>query len=244
MRVETAFVLGAGLGTRLRPLTDALPKPLLPVAGRPLVAEIFERLVRLGVRRIIVNTHHLPEKYAEFFPERRWGGAELIFEYEPVLLDTAGGLKNIARHWQDDGPLLLHNGDIFSTVDLTRLLERHAELRALSSVVSTLAVRSREEPRHVRWAPEEGLVKAIHATGTPGPGERDVLYGGICVVERELIGLIAPGIPIGLVTVWKEALRAGHRIGAVLCDDGEWTDIGTLEAYEELNRRLAESRVC
>jgi mannose-1-phosphate guanylyltransferase len=244
MKAETAFVLGAGLGTRLRPLTERLPKPLLAVAGRPLIAAIFDSLVSVGVRRIIVNTHHLAERYGDFFAERKWGGAELVFVYEPVLLDTAGGLKNIERHWQDTGPLLLHNGDVFSTLDVRRVLERHAELRAAHGVVCTLAVRSREEPRHVRWRPGEGLVKGIHAGGAPGPGECDVLYAGVCVVEREFVGLIPAGIAIGLVAVWKEALRAGQRIGAVLCDEGEWTDIGTLEAYEELNRRLAESRVC
>jgi len=89
--IHTAFILGAGLGTRLRPLTENTPKPLLEISGRPMVTYAMEHLRAVGVRRFIVNTHHRAEKYALTFPENHYQGIPIIFRHEPILLDTAGG---------------------------------------------------------------------------------------------------------------------------------------------------------
>ena len=89
--LRTAFVLGAGLGTRLRPLTNDWPKPLLPIGGRPTITYAFEQLKALGVERVIINTHHRAERYDEAFPDNTWEGLELVFRHEPVLLETGGG---------------------------------------------------------------------------------------------------------------------------------------------------------
>ena len=94
-RFKTAFILGAGLGTRLRPLTEKCPKPLLKIGGRPIITYAMDHLMKVGVDRFIVNTHHASEIYLEAFPDRGWGGVPIIFRHEPVLLETAGGLKNI-----------------------------------------------------------------------------------------------------------------------------------------------------
>ncbi|MEJ2111731.1 MAG: sugar phosphate nucleotidyltransferase, partial [Acidobacteriota bacterium] len=92
---KTAFIPGAGLGTRLRPLTTACPKPLLELGGRPAITYVMDHLLSIGVERFIVNTHHRPEIYLEKFPKRQWRDRKVIFRHEPTLLDTAGGLKNI-----------------------------------------------------------------------------------------------------------------------------------------------------
>src|SRR5664280_1631125 len=93
--INTAFILGAGLGTRLRPLTEKTPKPLLEIGGRPIITYAMEHLCTIGVRKFIVNTHHCPEKYAEAFPKGNWQDIPITFRHEPVLLDTAGGVKNV-----------------------------------------------------------------------------------------------------------------------------------------------------
>jgi len=111
-RFKTAFILAAGLGTRLRPLTERLPKPLLEIGGRPIITHVMDHLLKVGVDRFIVNIHHLPEVYSETFPERRWRGAPIAFRHEPVLLDTAGGLKNIEDLLEEDEAILCYNGDI------------------------------------------------------------------------------------------------------------------------------------
>lgn len=233
----TAFVLGAGLGTRLRPLTDTWPKPLLPVRGRPLIQHIFDRLLETGVKKILVNTHHCPERYAEVFPVNTWQGVPLIFEHEPLLLDTAGGLKNIARHWTDEQPLLLHNGDILTTLPLQKLLHAHGQLRSHNNVLCTLALRSRGGPRHVQWCASSGLICDIRNTlpGSHADKSRHVLYTGIAIIEKKFLELIPEKKVIGLVPVWLQAISKGLPIGGALIDEGEWHDIGDLETYHQLN---------
>ena len=119
-----AFVLGAGLGTRLRPLTDALPKPLIPVFHRPLIQYALDHCLAAGIREFAINTHHLPEKWPEYFPDGTYRGAPVTFFHEPELLETGGGIKNIAS-WIGDDPVLVYNGDILTDLDLPRLLETH-----------------------------------------------------------------------------------------------------------------------
>ena len=110
---RTAFLLGAGLGTRLRPLTENCPKPLLPIAGRPMVLQAMEKLRAAGTRRFLINTHHCPEAWTLAFPEGRFGDAEVKLVHEPVLLETGGGLANIAGLLgPDDQDLVVWNGDI------------------------------------------------------------------------------------------------------------------------------------
>ncbi|MDD5435628.1 MAG: sugar phosphate nucleotidyltransferase, partial [Nitrospira sp.] len=128
-RFKTAFILGAGLGTRLRPLTERCPKPLLPIGGRPIITYAMEQLLKTGVDRFIINTHHCPEVYAEKFPYGQWHGIPVIFRYEPVLLDTAGGLKNIEDLLDKDEAILCYNGDVMSDLSLEMLMQAHEEKR-------------------------------------------------------------------------------------------------------------------
>jgi mannose-1-phosphate guanylyltransferase len=94
-QINTAFILGAGLGTRLRPLTENTPKPLLEIGGRPIITYAMAHLRAVGIKRFIVNTHHCAEQYQENFPDSNWQDIPITFRHEPVLLDTAGGIKNI-----------------------------------------------------------------------------------------------------------------------------------------------------
>ena len=128
-RFKTAFILGAGLGTRLRPLTEECPKPLLEIGGRPLITYAMDHLIKVGVDRFIVNTHHLSEVYLKKFPNREWHGVPIIFRYEPVLLDTAGGLKNIEDLLDEDEAIFCYNGDVMTNLPLQRLLEAHEQKR-------------------------------------------------------------------------------------------------------------------
>ena len=136
--IKTAFVLGAGLGTRLRPRTESCPKPLLPLGGRPLITYALDHLLTLGVERFIINTHHLASVYHEVFPEKQWRGIPILFRYEPLLLDTAGGLKNIEDLLAGDEDLLVYNGDVVSDLPLQRLLSAHQK----ADREVTLALRS------------------------------------------------------------------------------------------------------
>ncbi len=229
--IRTAFILGAGLGTRLRPLTENCPKPLLAVAGRPIITYAMEHLRAAGVRRFIVNTHHCAEAYDRVFPDRQWRGVPIVFRFEPVLLDTAGGIKNIEDLLEADEPLLVYNGDIVSDLPLGRLLEAHAAQGA----EVTLALRSRGPLLNVD-VDEKGRVCDLR--GMLGkPGIRRCQFTGIYVVERSFLGRLEAGRIESVVPVFARMIREKPgSVAGVVIDEGTWQDIGSIEEYQKLRR--------
>ncbi len=141
-----AMVLAAGLGTRLRPLTDILPKPLLPVAGRPLLEWNLLLLKRHGITEVIINLHHLGEQIVRALGDGARLGLRLAYSHEPTLQGTGGGIKQAAPFLKD-GAFLVLNGDTLSDCDLTALIATH---RA-SGALATLAVR--DDPEAATWGP-------------------------------------------------------------------------------------------
>jgi NDP-sugar pyrophosphorylase family protein len=229
--IGTAFILGAGLGTRLRPLTENCPKPLLPVGGRPLITWAMDHLRSAGVRRFIVNTHHRPEAYARAFPEGNWRGTPIAFRHEPVLLETAGGLKNIEDLLADgDEAILVYNGDVWSDLPLERLLDAHFRKRP----EVTLALRSSGGLRNVS-VDEEGRICDLRDI-LGNPGVRRCLFTGIYVVEQPFLDRLEAGRVESVVPVFAEMIRRRPgSVGSVVIDGGAWHDIGTVEEYERLN---------
>lgn len=236
--VRTAFVLCAGWGQRLQPLTNQIPKPLVPICGVPLCEFALAHIAALGVQRIVINTHRLAGEFVRLFPEypqpSRYAGIPVFFRHEPELLETAGGLKNV-EDLLLDGPVLVHNGDILAGLDLAALVEAHRSGGALS----TLALRSSGGPLQVGFA--EGCVTDIR--GELGSTAPRFLYTGVCVVAPELLAKIPPGRPVSFVAVWLEALRAGEKIAGVVLDHGIWRDIGNVEEYLRIHADLAAGTV-
>src|SRR5580765_2436736 len=145
-----AMVLAAGLGTRLRPLTNDRPKALVEVAGRTLLEIALTRLTAFGVSEVIVNVHHFADMVVEYLKARQNFGMRIEISREDELLDTGGGLKKAAWFFQEgssgnDEPFLLHNVDVISTIDLSRMVKSHRSSRALA----TLAVQDRETSRYL-----------------------------------------------------------------------------------------------
>ncbi|MDR1726753.1 MAG: nucleotidyltransferase family protein [Acidobacteriota bacterium] len=238
-RFKTAFILGAGLGTRLRPLTEDCPKPLLEAGGRPVVTYAMDRLIEAGVERFIVNTHHRPEVYGEKFPDRRWRGREIVFRHEPELLDTAGGLKNVEDLLDGDEAVICHNGDVYADFPLAGLVASHERHRP----EATLALRSRGPLLNVSVTggdDGDGGCEVCDLRGALGtPGARDCLFTGIYAMETSLLRRIEAGKPESIVTIFLQSI-AGRRgsIRGKVVDDGVWLDIGTIDAYEGLARSL------
>ena len=229
----TAFVLGAGLGTRLRPLTDELPKPMLPVGGRPMIESCFERLRRVGVRRILVNTHWKPEAYARAYPDHRWRDVELVFVHEPVLLETGGGLKNIEPLLgPDDHHLWVYNGDIFAEPDLEKLWREHAA----SGSESTLLLR---ETGNVKVDTTGAILDLRGRLGVTAGESRQ--FSGISLVRRDFFRHLRTGVIESLVEGWLRAIQ--ERPGSVrgVTDNAfAWADLGTVAEYEAIRRRSGE----
>lgn len=223
--ITQAFILGAGLGTRLRPLTDVLPKPLVPLFHKPLALWAVEACGAAGCKRFAINTHHLPEKW-EGFGE----GRDVTFFHEEVLLETGGGLKNI-ESWIAEGSLLIHNGDIFSSMDLRKLADAHEA----SGDEVTLELRSEGSAKHIA-VDESGKVTDIR--GMLGRAQGTKVFSGIYCVRREFLRRIPAGEKVSVIPFFLDLVREGG-LGSVTLDEGEWMDLGDVESYLAAHRELA-----
>ena len=233
--IKRAFVLAAGLGTRLRPLTEHLPKPLIPVGLKPLVTFAFDHLIAdLGVEEFIVNTHHCAGAYAEAFPTSEYRERPLRLRHEPVLLDSAGGIKNIADLLRpDSGTLMVYNGDILTDLPLGPALAQHRE--AGNEV--TLVLRSCDGPKHIAWNPGTGRVLDIRNTlGTGLPSGYALSCGYL--IEPAFLERIPAGKPVSVIPIFLDMIRRGEKIGGALADTGQWRDLGTREEYLRAHAEL------
>ena len=227
-RVRTGFVLGAGLGTRLRPLTDHHPKPLLPLQGRPIITHIFDALLGAQIERILINTHHLAGCYDEVFPDRQWKGVPLIFRHEPEILDTGGGIANIADLLDPDEELLVHNGDVIHSMDIPALIQTHLSEEA----EATLALRTTGGPLHVNLAPS-GRVTDIRSALNAPPGT-PCLFTGVYLVSPAFRARLLPHTKRSVIPTFLEMIQEGRPPLGVIHDEGQWTDMGTPEEYQAL----------
>jgi mannose-1-phosphate guanylyltransferase len=223
--VNKAFILGAGLGNRLRPLTDRLPKPLVPLFHRPLVEWAMAACERAGIARFAINTHHLPEAWNDF-----GAGRDVTLFHEPVLLETGGGLKNI-ESWMGGDSLLVHNGDIFSTLPLDQLIAAHEA----SGLPVTLAVRSEGPAQHIALDPSGTRVIDIHKL--LGRTEGTHLFTGIYCVSPAFLDMIPVAEKISVIPAFLELAKAG-QLGAIVLDEGVWLDLGDRESYLQAHREL------
>lgn len=232
-----AFVLGAGLGTRLRPLTEQLPKPLVPVRNRPLIGYSFDHLVAdLGVEEFLVNTHHCPGAYETAFPEGLYRGRRVGFRHEPVLLDTAGGIDNI-RDWLPSGEsFVVFNGDILTSLPLGAAWSHHLA----SGNVATLVLRSTGDELRVGFDSASGRIVDLRQQLLPDWPER-FQFTGIYFLSPEFLGFLQPGKIESVVLPLLEAIRSGAPVGGFVADEGEWSDLGERDSYLDAQAVVAQS---
>jgi NDP-sugar pyrophosphorylase family protein len=229
--INTAFILGAGLGTRLRPLTNNTPKPLLEIGGYPIITYAMAHLRAVGIKRFIVNTHHCAEKYAEAFPKNNWKGIPITYRFEPILLDTAGGIKNIEDLITEDERIIVYNGDIITNMPIELLIRKNFELN--TSV--TLALRSAGSLLNVN-VDESGFVCDMRHI-LKNEGVKKCLFAGIYIVEKSFLKRLTAGKIESIVLPLVEMIKENPRsVGGVVIDDGSWYDVGSLEEYDKLNQ--------
>ena len=231
-----AMILAAGLGARLRPLTDALPKPLLPIAGRPLIVWNLLLLRRHGITDVIINLHHLGHLIEQALGDGSPFGMRIAYSKEPVLLGTGGGLKQ-AEPFFGGEPFVVLNGDTLFDMDLGELTAVHRR----SHAVATMAVRADPEPE--RWGAVE-LDAACHVLRITGRGKADRkpgekrMFAGVHLMHPRLLAAVPAGRESSIIEAYVRAIQAGETVAG--CElSGYWSDIGTPERYTQAQRDVA-----
>ncbi len=184
-----AMIFAAGLGTRLRPLTDTIPKALVPVAGKPLLQHIIEKLKEAGVNEMIINLHHLPDQIIDFIEANHRFGIRIEFSDErEQLLDTGGAIKKASWFFDDDQPFFIHNVDILSNIDFQKLLIHHQENNSIATLVCSERETSRyllfDESNHLKgWINEKtGEIKSPVPNFNPFHHQK-LAFSGIHVLQ-------------------------------------------------------------
>ena len=225
-----AMLLAAGLGTRLRPYSNILPKPLFPVLNQPLLHILLNMLQEAGCKKIIVNGHHLGEQIRQALPEQQ----DITFQYETDILGTGGGLRKTLPKLGAE-PLLVMNGDIFHNIDLAELYEYHLK----SDNKITLAMH--DHTRFNSVAVHHDSVQTFHPTVA---SSHDLLaFTGVHVVDPAIIEMIPTDQFFHIIDLYEKLAAQGDGIGVFRVDGSVWRDIGTPEDYLELHGQLLSGSI-
>jgi NDP-sugar pyrophosphorylase family protein len=232
-----AMVLAAGLGTRLRPLTNDRPKALVEIAGKTLLEITLRRLASFGVRDVIVNVHHFADLMTDYLKTSNNFGLHIEISREEILLDTGGGLKKAAWFFLENKsqePFMLHNVDVLSTIDLHRMLKFHNDNQALA----TLAVQNRETSRYLlfdehselcgRQIGHDQTAEMVRAVRNAYP----LAFSGIHIISPRLLDLISEDGVFSIITTYLRLAGRKEKIQAFRADDYYWRDLGKPDSIE------------
>ena len=230
------MVLAAGRGTRLAPLTDTTPKPLVPVAGRPFLEHILEFLRAGGIREVVLNLHHLGRRIEEHLGDGARFGLRVRYSWENPILDTGGGIKR-AEPLLAGEPFLVLNGDSLLELRLAEVAECHRERRAIATMVV------RPDPDAERYGLVEldadDRVRRVSGQppGAPGP-LRPFMFPGLHVFEPTIFAWMDAGAAFSVTRVtYPRLLQAGAPVQGFVTSS-RWVNIDTLEALAAADTAL------
>jgi NDP-sugar pyrophosphorylase family protein len=246
-----AMILAAGLGTRLRPLTNDRPKALVEVNGRTLLELTLTRLRSFGIHDVIINLHHFPDMVVDYLKTHDNFGMRIAISREDVLLDTGGGLKKVSSFFLDDPtsaehPFVLHNVDVLTNIDLARVVEAHKENRALA----TLAVQDRATSRYLLFDGSGDLCG--RRAGTDGRPELlqpeqkfDALaFSGIHVISTRFLKMLSEDGAFSIIASYLRLATQGEKIHGFRADEYYWRDLGKpeniMQAVEDLKNKVID----
>jgi len=236
-----AMVFAAGLGTRLRPLTDDRPKALVKLGDRTLLEITLERLCTVGIRHVVVNAHHFADKLADYLVAHDSFGMQIDMSREDQLLDTGGGLKNAAHFFLDkknydpDEPILVHNVDIVSTIDFARMEEAHRG----SQAIATLAVQKRVTSRYLLFDEHRQLCGRRLGPETtaemvrPSRNVDSFAFCGVHIISPRLLSKLTEDGVFSIISSYMRLSGKGEKIRAFRADEYYWRDVGRLEELQK-----------
>jgi NDP-sugar pyrophosphorylase family protein len=234
-----AMILAAGLGTRLRPVTNDRPKALVEINGRTLLEITLARLRSFGIGEVIVNAHHVADMIIDYLKAHDNFGMRIEISCEAVLLDTGGGLKKAANFFLEgsDDSFVLHNVDVISSIDIERMVNIHQDYGALA----TLAVQQRETSRGLLFDDELQLCGRRIAGGRvelarSAPQSRELAFCGIHVISRRIFSLMTEEGVFSIIPAYLRLAAEGERILGFRADEYSWRDLGKLENVDLANR--------
>jgi NDP-sugar pyrophosphorylase family protein len=240
-----AMVLAAGLGTRLRPLTNDRPKALVEVDGRTLLEITLQRLRSFGVNEIIVNTHHFADQVAAYLHAHNNFGMRVEISHEEDLLDTGGGLKKTAPFFLDgansDEPFLIHNVDVLSSIDLARMVQFHRE----SAALATLAMQDRSTSRYLLFDSRSLLcgrragVDGQPEWARPAHDAQARAFCGIHVLSPRIFPLMQEIGAFSIIDVYLRLAALGEQIAAYSANGTYWRDLGRPESITQAAHDIA-----
>ena len=240
-----AMILAAGLGTRLRPLTDDRPKALVEIAGRTLLEITLSRLRAFGVHEVIINVHHRGEMIVEYLKKNANFGMGIEVSREEILLDTGGGLKKAAYFFLRDPaeqPFIVHNVDVISTIDLGRMVQFHTESQALA----TLAVQDREASRYLLFDQEHRLCGRRAArdskpelVGSPEKVQ-ELAFSGIHVISPPFLTMMIEEGVFSVIDCYLRLASQAEKIVGFRADEYYWRDLGKPANVKQAARDLEQ----
>jgi mannose-1-phosphate guanylyltransferase len=224
-----AMILAAGRGRRLRPLTDALPKVLVPIVNTPMLERTIELLSLHGVQEVIINAHYYYKTITDYLKRRDSSSIKIELRIEEEILGTGGGIKNTQDFW-DERPFIAINGDILTDINLTDVYAYHQRRANLVTMVL------HDVPRYNKLKVDRDMnILSISST----PGGRDTLaFTGIQVIEPEVLEYIPEDKRYNIIDCYRQLIQEKRAVRAYVATGHRWIDVGTIHAYLRANFEL------
>lgn len=235
-----AMILAAGLGTRLKPITENIPKALVEVNGKTLLEIAIRKLIENDFRKIIINVHHFAGKLKEYLEKNTFAAEILISDESDLLLDTGGGIK-YAQKYFDDSPLLVHNVDIISNLNLKEFYQYHLS----DDTVASLVVSKRMSNRYLLFSDDNILCgwEDVKKNEKIIVRDKDNLYqfafNGIHILNPQIINQFPDEKVFSVIKAYLK-LAETEEIQGYVCNDIKWIDVGKLDSLENVKKFINE----